>query len=293
MPISSGWPLKAGDIRFFVPLFASAKLASHPLTDSLYVNGMGLYLRAQGHIMERREHEDNLLMFCSEGQGFVEAQNEKWQVNPGDLIILPKGVDHCYGADSENPWTLYWVHFDGTQAEDYWENLNAPQNRCVLSIGLHPKIIADFETLFSARQTGYSMKAFIHSAQCLKQMLTFIALLSSRHVQSTRNLIDLDAIQSTMQSSLSGDLKLNELAQQANLSKYHFSKRYKELTGYAPIQHFIHLKMERACYLLDISSQPISHIASNLGYEDAHYFSRLFKKVTGLSPREYRKLDRG
>ena len=96
-----------------------------------------------------------------------------------------------------------------------------------------------------------------------------------------------------MQSHLSGELHLEELARTANLSKYHFSKRYKELTGYSPIQHFIHLKMERACYLLDISSQPISQIANSLGYDDAHYFSRLFKKVTGLSPREYRKLDRG
>ena len=291
MPISSGWPLKAGDIRFFVPFFASTRLAQHPLSRSLYVNGMGLYLKAKGHKMERQEHEDNLLMFCSEGAGYVETEIESLTVKAGDLICLPKGTLHKYGSHRQTPWTLYWVHFDGEHAADYWQHIN-PQSS-VISIGNHPKIIADFETLFSARQTGYSMKAFIHAAQSLKQMLTFIALLYSKHGQSARNQIDLDAIQAIMQSHLSGELHLEELARTANLSKYHFSKRYKELTGYSPIQHFIHLKMERACYLLDISSQPISQIANSLGYDDAHYFSRLFKKVTGLSPREYRKLDRG
>jgi AraC-like DNA-binding protein len=94
-----------------------------------------------------------------------------------------------------------------------------------------------------------------------------------------------------MKSNLHGDLELDTLAELAHLSKFHFSKRYKEITGYAPIQHFIHLKMERACYLLDVSSRSVAEVAEAVGYDDAHYFSRLFKKVTGLSPREYRKLE--
>ena len=293
MPISSGWPLKTGDIRFFVPLFASEELARNPLTRSLYVSGIGLYIRASGHHMIRQQHEDNLMMYCSEGAGWVEANGERHRVRAGDLIVLPQRLAHEYASDLEQPWTLYWVHFSGDHSQDYLQHIDAQGNRCVISIGLHPKIIADFETLFSARQTGYSMKAFIHAAQCLKQMLSYIALLSSKHLQSGRYAIDLEAIQTIMQSRLHTDLQLEQLAQSATLSKYHFSKRYKALTGYAPIQHFIHLKMERACYLLDISNQPIGQIAADLGYEDAHYFSRQFKKVTGLSPREYRKIDRG
>lgn len=293
MPKSSGWPLKTGDIRFFVPLFASNELARNPLTQSLFVNGMGLYVLAANHHMQRPEHEDNLLMYCSAGAGWVEANGERHPVKAGDLIALPVDTPHEYGSDQSHPWTLYWVHFSGDHAPLYWQHIAPGDTPCVVPIGLHPKMISDFETLFSARETGYSMKAFVHASQCLKQMLAFIAMLSSKHTQNNRQVIDLDAIQTVMQSKLHTDLQLEQLAQQAKLSKYHFSKRYKALTGYAPIQHFIHLKMERACYLLDISDQSISQIAANLGYEDPHYFSRLFKKVTGLSPREYRKIDRG
>jgi AraC-like DNA-binding protein len=51
--------------------------------------------------------------------------------------------------------------------------------------------------------------------------------------------------------------------------------------------------MERACYLLDISGISIKDVSSTLGYEDSYYFSRLFKKIIGVAPRQYRNLKRG
>ncbi|MGC1509665.1 AraC family transcriptional regulator [Ketobacter sp. MCCC 1A13808] len=291
MPVSSGWPLKPGAIRFFVPLFASRQLRQHPLTESLYINGMGLYPCAEGHLMERSDHEDHLLMYCSAGKGYVSAGGKRTPVSAGQLILIPKGTAHEYGADSHTPWTLYWVHFSGTRASHYIEHIGLSEGNCVATIGLHPKIVADFESIFDARETGYNMKALIHASQCLKQFISYLAMLTSRQLQPSRSQIDLAAIQTLMKSNLHGDLELETLAELAHLSKYHFSKRYKEITGYAPIQHFIHLKMERACYLLDVSSRSVAEVAETLGYDDAHYFSRLFKKVTGLSPREYRKLE--
>lgn len=293
MPVSSGWPLSPDSIRFFVPRFASIQLSTHPLTESLYINGMGFYPNARGHHMTRWEHDDNLLMYCSAGKGWVQALNERFEVNPGSLIMLPRGVAHHYETDSQTPWTLRWVHFTGKHAQDYIANMGLPEHGYVTAIGLHPKIISDFDALFTVRDTGYSMKALIHASQTLKQSLTYLALLTTSQTQQARQPIDLEAIQTIMAANLNQDLELDDLAAAANLSKYHFSKRYKDLTGYSPIQHFIHLKMERACYLLDISRQPVALVAAELGYEDPHYFSRLFKKVTGVSPREYRSLDTG
>ncbi len=290
MPVSSGWPLKPGAIRFFVPLFASRQLSRNPLTADLFINGMGLYPSAKGHRMQRSDHEDHLLMYCSAGQGYVLTEGRQTPVAPGQLVLFPKGTAHEYGAEPNNPWTLYWVHFSGEHAQNYINHIGFPENCYVASIGLHPKILADFDAIFSARETGYNMKALIHASQCLKQCMSYLAMLTSRQLQPTRNPIDLAAIQTVMESNLHGELELETLAELAHLSKYHFSKRYKDITGYAPIQHFIHLKMERACYLLDVSTRSVAEVAEALGYEDAHYFSRLFKKVTGLSPRDYRKL---
>ncbi len=52
------------------------------------------------------------------------------------------------------------------------------------------------------------------------------------------------------------------------------------------------MKIERACYLLDTGELSISAVAEQLGYEDSYYFSRLFKKVMGVSPSSYRRVNR-
>src|SRR3990167_5971329 len=293
MPISSGWPLQKGAIRFFVPHFVAHHLAQHPLSRELYIQGVGFYPQARHHSMTRTEHEDNLLLYCSGGHGEVQALGQRFAVTKGDLVLLPQGLAHQYSADDQDPWSIHWVHFTGSQASAFVDHLAFPMGTCVVPIGPHPKLIADFDALLSVRKTGYRLNAFIHASQVLKQSLTYLAMLTTSRVRQTGHFLDLDAIQVVMEENLHGELDLDTLAAAAHLSKYHFCKRYKALTGYSPIQHFIHLKIERACYLLDLSPEPVSAVANALGYDDAHYFSRLFRKVTGISPKQYRQLERG
>lgn len=293
MPVSSTWPLQPGAIRFFVPHFVVNALAQHPLARELFIHGVGYYPRASGHQMTRSSHEDHLLLYCSAGKGMVQAGRQMQAVGKGDLVLLPQGVAHHYRADAQDPWSLYWVHFAGQQSQAFVDHLALPSGTHVIPVGLHPKLLADFDALLSVRATGYNMNAFIHASQVLKQCLTYLALLTTNRVRQSGHFLDLQAIQALMEERLHGQIDLDALAAQARLSKFHFSKRYKALTGYSPIQHFIHLKIERACYLLDISDQSVGDVALALGYEDAHYFSRLFSKVIGISPTAYRQLARG
>jgi len=295
MPISSGWPLPASGVRYFVPHFAVEQLAQHPLSQQLYPHGMGFYPHAAGHRMHRRpaEHEDDLLMFCARGRGTLEAFGTREEVKPGSLILLPKGVEHAYLADEHDPWTLYWVHFAGSLADAFVQQLDFPPATAQIRLGMHPRILADFNSLLEVRQTGYQLPSLLHAANQLRQLLSYLALLTSRSTRQGEHPLDLDKIHGLMQEHLHQELDLNTLAFAAGLSKFHFSKKYKLLTGHSPIQHFIHLKMEQACYLLDISEQPVGVISRQLGYDDSHYFSRLFKKVIGVSPSEYRDSKRG
>ncbi|WP_156495206.1 AraC family transcriptional regulator, partial [Oleiphilus sp. HI0128] len=64
---------------------------------------------------------------------------------------------------------------------------------------------------------------------------------------------------------------------------------YHELTGISPLKHFSNMKIEQACSLLEQTNISISDIAYQLGYDDALYFSRVFKKLMKVSPRNYRK----
>ena len=74
---------------------------------------MGFYPAARSHRMERQRHDDNLLIYCVDGRGHASTLEWSGQVNPGDLLLLPQGVAHRYHADPVEPWTIYWIHFQG------------------------------------------------------------------------------------------------------------------------------------------------------------------------------------
>jgi transcriptional regulator GlxA family with amidase domain len=92
-----------------------------------------------------------------------------------------------------------------------------------------------------------------------------------------------------MQNKIHETLSLEEIAQKVNLSASHFSNVFKKQTGFSPIEYFIHLKIQKASQYLLFTQLRIKEIASNLGIEDPYYFSRIFTRVMGLSPNEYRK----
>ena len=290
----SQWPLTSDGMRIIVPAFMQEYLAGNALTNECYPTAFGYYPRASGHRMSREKHTDNLLIFCTAGRGTVVLGGQKLSIGPGDSLLLPRGSQHHYQADTNNPWSIYWVHFEGSLAQPFLDAVRGgAQFTPVLHVGMHARLIADFETLTDTRMTGYSRRAFVHAANLLRQMLAYLSMVAPIVQAKAHHNMDLDGIAALMEESLHGRLDLATLASHANLSKYHFSNKYKALTGHSPIQYFLHLKMERACYLLDVSGKSIKDVSRTLGYEDSYYFSRLFKKIIGVAPTQYRNLKRG
>jgi AraC-like DNA-binding protein len=282
--ITSGWPLSARGIRVLMPPSVTKLLSEHVLSRDLYPLAAGFYPQASGHRMRRSRHTNNLLAYCADGRGQLTTDAGQWPVTAGDLLVLPAGTAHSYAAAADQPWSLYWVHYEGTLSNEYTRFLNLSQP--LAPIGIQSRLIADFEALFALRSAGFAEREYIHAACQLKAMLTNIARLIATRGRGTR--IDLDRIQQLMHLRIDRELDLEDLAQVANLSKFHFIRKFKQLTGHAPIQHFIHLKMQHACQLLDTTQEPVKRIANRVGYEDPHYFSRLFKRVIGVSPQQYR-----
>jgi transcriptional regulator GlxA family with amidase domain len=87
--------------------------------------------------------------------------------------------------------------------------------------------------------------------------------------------------------------ELPALAARAALSVPHFSVLFRRRTGYPPVDYFLRLKVRRACELLDTTTLRIEEIAASVGCADAFYFSRLFRRVMGKAPRDYRSMPKG
>ena len=96
-----------------------------------------------------------------------------------------------------------------------------------------------------------------------------------------------------MKEHLKRRLTLEKLAKEAELSASHFSLVFRKKTGRAPMDYLIHLRIQKACQLLDATGLRIKEVALHVGYDDPYYFSRIFKKVMSLSPVEYKKKPKG
>ncbi|MNN48651.1 HTH-type transcriptional activator Btr [compost metagenome] len=78
------------------------------------------------------------------------------------------------------------------------------------------------------------------------------------------------------------------LASNLGLNRKYLSTIFKQATGMPPRQYLLRYRMERACGLLKKGNYTISEVAGSVGYQDALLFSKMFKKMIGISPKNYK-----
>jgi AraC family transcriptional regulator len=103
--------------------------------------------------------------------------------------------------------------------------------------------------------------------------------LSSHHLRRTLEYIN---------DHLSLDLSLNILAAMLGMSPYYFERLFRQSVGYTPHQYILHCRIEKAKQLLRTTQQPVMEIARQVGCKNHSHFSKLFRQLTGMSPRTYR-----
>lgn len=269
-------------------------MSGQPLTKNLYITDIGFFPHAQYHYTERKEGTNqNILIYCVNGEGFLIIHGKKQKVPKGSAIIIPKNTPHSYGSNTDNPWDIYWMHFNGELAEEYFKVDNFSP---IIDVPLSnlPILINLFRSIFDALTRGYTLSNIIYASQCFSHFLASIFYMPyNRHDYKDKHIKYVENSINFMEQNLDKNLLLDELASYNNLSKSQFIQVFKTKTGYSPIDFFIHLKIQKACSYLDLTDLTISEIALKVGYSDQYYFSRIFKKYMGLCPSDYRKIKKG
>ena len=92
-----------------------------------------------------------------------------------------------------------------------------------------------------------------------------------------------------IENNVAKDISLNEISEKLNISSYYFSKLFKEETNEGFVEFLTKRRVEKAKEMLKDPAKSIKEIGSSCGYSDPNYFSRIFKKATGMTPTEYKE----
>jgi len=287
----------AGQDMFVIPRPILAEARRHPLVRSLYPTDIGWYPEARYHYRERLNGapEDHLMM-CVGGHGYVVVDGKRSELCAGELIIVPRNRRHTYWAAEDQPWSTYWVHFLGEDADYYLERIPHIAEPVPIDETTQQEAMRLFRDCLDTLENGYAMPTLIYAAQSVQHILSLLlfrnpALPMEQRAESRR--LKCDAIIDSMRSRIANPVSLENLANEAGLSVSHFSEMFREQTHHSPMSYYTHLRIRSACRLLDLTTKPVKVVGIETGYADPYYFSRVFKKVMGISPEKYRAVKKG
>jgi AraC-like DNA-binding protein len=244
------------------------------------------------HHIQREHFPGHELIFCLHGRGWVRIGGRTHSVNRGQFVWINCHRPHEHGAVKSDPWEVYWVRIEGPQLE---------QMCSILSVADDP--VFDrfdgaaagplFRELFELIPSNApEAAALIHAAVARLLALAFCA---------RRHHVNADPVVPPALSRPVERMKLfyferhtvAGLAQLAGMSPTHFARVFKGAFGTSPIDWLRRERISQAKRRLAETGASIKEIAAQTGYRDRYFFSKDFKKHTGLTPREFRRREAG
>jgi AraC-like DNA-binding protein len=235
------------------------------------------------------------LLYISSGRGTFESKpNFSAAIEAGNAWLLPPGIWHRYTPDPETGWHEHWIGFNGEIVRRWLRCRFISKKNPVLKINAEDTVLATF---------SHMMKSIRANRPALQQILAgatanLIGLYySAQQAQSAaeteaQNLNVIELTIARIQNEFGRDLDMKLLAQELGVSYSWFRSMFAAHTGLSPHQYLLELRLVHARNLLAETEFPIKEIATQTGFEDEHYFSRLFRQKLNLTPSQWRNRNR-
>lgn len=224
--------------------------------------------------MEAHSHPFHELIVIVSGDLSVEIHGQTIQAGPGETLWYPQGVSHREWTNPKTPAETFFIGFE-------CPNLVLPVIHQPDSQG---RIQSLARWLYADREMQAASPSTITGNAFLR------AILAEYHRLTTcRENSFVTRIRAYMHRNLSISIPLDALAAYAQLSKYHFVRRYKTLTGRTPMQELQHLRIQAARDLLLTTNLPLKEIGPRTGLGDQYHLSRLFQTHFKIPPGTMRR----
>ena len=228
-----------------------------------------------------------LFHYIISGKGKLEISGKTFSLEGGQGFLLCPGQISTYCADADDPWTYAWIEFDGTRARE-----------CMAAAGL-----SELQPVYTPETSENEIQKIImrlveNPDKPLLRLIGFAMILLDEITQTSRTKVVRgnkplqdyyikEAI-AYIEYNYNHDISIDEIAAVCGLNRSYFGRIFKEATGKTPQQFLSQYRMSKAAELLRDSRFSISEVGKSVGYDNQLHFSRAFKNLYGVSPRQYR-----
>ncbi|WP_027998283.1 AraC family transcriptional regulator [Sinorhizobium arboris] len=219
------------------------------------------------------------------GAGNLRYENRSHRVRPGETLLLLVPHNHRYWLEEGGHWEFFWISMNGEEALRIHRAILAVTGPI---IRLQPdtvehladcslRLIAGGETPGSASAIAYE------AAMALYDDVFGSHPVLSEEYRKMQHVID------HIMSNLDKPLPVEELARISGLSRAHFSRAFAASEGMPPAEFVLQKRLQRAVKLLTKTADlPVKEVAILSGFGDPNYFAKVFRRVFGASPTEFR-----
>ena len=262
---------------------------------SLYQYGMEQCPPAYSFGPATRNHY--LFHYVLSGTGRLMANDSRgisheYQIRSGEgFMIFPRQIN-TYIADPKLPWEYIWIEFDGMRAREIIETAGLSPD--------HPVYHASYKDLRENMKDEMLYIAEHHDASPFHLMghlylfIDYLSRSSSSQMTTSGRVRDfyIKEALNYIEQNFQNDISIENIASFCGLNRTYFGRIFKETVGKSPQQFLLSYRMAKAAELLKLTQLSISDIGNAVGYPNQLHFSRAFKNIYGMSPREWRNKNR-
>lgn len=223
------------------------------------------------------------------GKGSYLCDGRTYTLQSGDLFIIYPHTPIRYWADSSDPWEYNWVGFNGAEASFLLRQTDFSPQRPVLHYE-DPRIPAALAGITQAHGSKLS-----HQTRMIGRLYEFLSVLLELSTYAAKPDAGFDYVASATKYiafNYAAPIDISDIARSIGVSRSHLYRVFMRSMNITPNDYLTRYRISQACELLRNQKLPIGAVANSVGYEDPLYFSRVFKRIVGLAPRDYAARER-
>ncbi|MGT2625527.1 AraC family transcriptional regulator [Streptococcus thoraltensis] len=238
--------------------------------------------------------ETYVLHYITQGRGKFYYKDQVIDLTAGDLFLLKPNELTFYQADSQEPWSYYWLGLSGNKIADYFrysqiEDLAFLRRDAFKDkIRLHQLIENLVQTASQITLTSSNLQLLASIYEILFQ-LAQEAPSSQPTDRSSSNQLYLDAKHIIETRYSLTELTIQSIANELSINRSYLTTVFKDHQQQSPKEYLLQIRMQRAKQLIETTKESIKVVAISVGFSDALYFSKSFKKFWKMTPTTMRK----